>query len=141
VLSQTSRSYLALNLVGSAVLAEIGGAAQRMAAPDRRGEHRAAVGARSYDRWIPGRTPKRRASTAASRCCWSGWRCSSWSSRAPRYHRPQEAALIVTGALAARWLARDLRAHPPNFPDPTPSHGLPMAVTRADGRRRSGRYG
>ena len=27
------------------------------------------------------------------------------------------AALLAAGALAARWLARDLRAHPANFPD------------------------
>jgi hypothetical protein len=37
-----------------------------------------------------------------------------------RHHRPAEAALLaavlVVGALAARWLARDLRAHPANFP-------------------------
>jgi hypothetical protein len=55
-----------------------------------------------------------------------------------RHHRPQEAALLaallVIGALAARWLARDLRAHPANFPDPSPSQGLRMAVTGADGR-------
>jgi hypothetical protein len=64
---------------------------------------------------------------------------------AVRHHRPQEAALLgallLGGALAARWLARDFRAHPANFPDPTPSHGLRMAVTGADGRRRSGPYG
>ena len=39
-----------------------------------------------------------------------------------RHHRPAEAALLgavlVAGALAARWLARDLRAHPANFPVP-----------------------
>ena len=55
-----------------------------------------------------------------------------------RHHRPQEAALlavlVVIGALAARWLARDLRAHPANFPDPSPSQGLRMAVTGTDGR-------
>jgi hypothetical protein len=37
-----------------------------------------------------------------------------------RHHRPAEAALLgavlVAGALAARWLARDLRAHPAGFP-------------------------
>jgi hypothetical protein len=58
-----------------------------------------------------------------------------------RHHRPQEAALLAAvlaaGALAARWLARDLRAQPANFPDPTP-HGLRMAVTGTGGRRRSG---
>jgi hypothetical protein len=62
-----------------------------------------------------------------------------------RHHRAEEAmllaALLVTGALAARRLARDLRAHPANFPDATPSHGPPMAVTGADGGRRSGPYG
>jgi hypothetical protein len=39
-----------------------------------------------------------------------------------RHHRPAEAALLgavlLVGALAARWLARDLRAHPANFPLP-----------------------
>lgn len=39
-----------------------------------------------------------------------------------RHHRPQEAALLgallAAGGLAARWLARDLRAHPANFPTP-----------------------
>jgi hypothetical protein len=41
---------------------------------------------------------------------------------------------LVAGALAARWLARDLRVHPANFPEPSPSQGLRMAVTGADGR-------
>jgi hypothetical protein len=58
-----------------------------------------------------------------------------------RHHRPAEAAvlgaLLLAGVLAARWLARDLRAHPANFPDPTPSRGLHMAVTGADGRPRT----
>jgi hypothetical protein len=39
-----------------------------------------------------------------------------------RHHRPAEAALLgavlLAAALAARWLARDLRAHPANFPVP-----------------------
>jgi hypothetical protein len=43
-----------------------------------------------------------------------------------RNHRPAEAALLaavlVAGAVAARWLARDLRAHPANFPVPGGSH-------------------
>jgi hypothetical protein len=47
-----------------------------------------------------------------------------------RNHRPQEAALLAAalaaGVAAARWLARDLRAHPANFPEPTPSQGLRM---------------
>jgi hypothetical protein len=58
---------------------------------------------------------------------------------AARHHRPAEAALLAAvlaaGAAAARWLARDFRAHPANFPEPTPSHGLRMAVTAADGGR------
>jgi hypothetical protein len=37
-----------------------------------------------------------------------------------RHHRPAEAAVlggvVLAGALAARWLARDLRVHPANFP-------------------------
>jgi hypothetical protein len=55
-----------------------------------------------------------------------------------RHHGAPELALLAPllagGALAARWLARDLRVHPANFPDPSPSHGLRMAVTGADGR-------
>jgi hypothetical protein len=53
-----------------------------------------------------------------------------------RHHRIEEAALLaallVTGALAARRLAHDLRAHPANFPDPSPSQGLRMTLTGAD---------
>jgi hypothetical protein len=45
-----------------------------------------------------------------------------------RHHRPAEAGLLLgllgTAALAARWLARDLRAHPAGFPAPTVSQGL-----------------
>jgi hypothetical protein len=102
------------------------------------------AGARSCDRWIPGRTPRRGASTAASRCCWWGWRCSSWSSRpcaTTARRRRRCSARCCWRARAARRLARDFRAHPANFPDPTSSHGLRMAVTGADGRRRSGPYG
>jgi hypothetical protein len=59
-----------------------------------------------------------------------------------RHHRPQEAALLAallaTGALAARRLMRDLRAHPANFPDPSPSQGLRMAISGADGRPKPG---
>jgi hypothetical protein len=55
-----------------------------------------------------------------------------------RHHRAPEvallAALLAAGALAARRLARDLRAHPANFPAPTPAHGLRMTVTGADGQ-------
>lgn len=62
-----------------------------------------------------------------------------------RHHRPEEAAvlLVATGAaaLAGRWLARDLRAHPANFPTPTAAHGLRMTVTGADGERSASRWG
>jgi hypothetical protein len=54
-----------------------------------------------------------------------------------RHHRAVEAAVLagvlLTALAAARWLARDLRSHPANFPAPSPSHGLRMAVTSADG--------
>jgi hypothetical protein len=43
---------------------------------------------------------------------------------AARHHSAEEAvllaALLAAGILAARWLARDLRAHPANFSDPSP---------------------
>src|SRR4051812_21553507 len=56
-----------------------------------------------------------------------------------RHHRPAEAAVllvVIAAALsAARWLARDLRAHPANFPAPTATQGLGLAVTAADGIR------
>ncbi|MDA0165009.1 hypothetical protein OM076_32370 [Solirubrobacter ginsenosidimutans] len=47
---------------------------------------------------------------------------------AVRNHRPEElallAAVLATGTVAAVHLAHDFRAHPANFPTPTPSHGL-----------------
>jgi len=56
-----------------------------------------------------------------------------------RNHDPPEAALLLgvmaAAALAARWLFRDLRAHPSNFPAPTAAHGLGLVATGADGRR------
>ena len=55
-------------------------------------------------------------------------------SEAGRFHRG-------ISLLAARWLVRDLRVHPANFPGPSPSQGLRMVVTGADGRRRSRRHG
>jgi hypothetical protein len=45
-----------------------------------------------------------------------------------RNHAPAEAAALLTLFAAAvaegAWFARDLRAHPSNFPEPTGSHGL-----------------
>jgi hypothetical protein len=62
---------------------------------------------------------------------------------AVRHHDGQElallAAVLVAGALAARWLARDLRVHPANFPAPSPSQGLRMVVPGADGRPKADR--
>jgi hypothetical protein len=56
-----------------------------------------------------------------------------------RNHAPPEAAallgLLVVALVAGRWLLRDLRAHPANFPAPTASHGLRIAAARPDGRR------
>jgi len=47
-----------------------------------------------------------------------------------RNHDPAEAGLLAgllaTCALVARLLLRDLRAHPANFPEPSPSQGLRM---------------
>jgi hypothetical protein len=47
---------------------------------------------------------------------------------AVRNHALSEAAallaLLVVALAAGWWLARDLRAHPSNFPEPAPSHGL-----------------
>jgi hypothetical protein len=63
---------------------------------------------------------------------------------AVRHHDAPElallAAVVVAGGLAARWLARDLRMHPANFPEPSPSQGLRMVVTGVDGRSRGHRY-
>jgi hypothetical protein len=45
-----------------------------------------------------------------------------------RHHRPLEAALLlgllVPLGLAARFMLRDLRVHPANFPGPTAAHGV-----------------
>jgi hypothetical protein len=58
---------------------------------------------------------------------------------AVRHHEPPEFALLLglsaAAALAARWLLRDLRSHPANFPTPTAAHGLGVVTTGADGRR------
>ena len=61
-----------------------------------------------------------------------------------RHHEPGEAAMLVALLLAAaligRWLLRDLRVHPANFPAPSTAHGLGIAVTDAAGRRAPSRW-
>ena len=61
---------------------------------------------------------------------------------AARNHATADAAvLVVLLALAlaiGRWLWRDFRAHPAGFPAPSPSHGLRMTSSGADGRREPG---
>jgi hypothetical protein len=53
-----------------------------------------------------------------------------------RHHRPAElgllAGVLAVEAAAARWLARDLRAHPAGFPDAAPGHGLLALGERGD---------
>ena len=60
-----------------------------------------------------------------------------------RHHRAEEAAILIAilaaGVVAARSLARDFRAHPANFPTPTPAHGLRMTFTGADDQSPTGR--
>lgn len=61
-----------------------------------------------------------------------------------RNHQPSEAALLVTVAAAAagatRWLVRDLRHHPSNFPAPSGASGLGLPATGADGARAPSRW-
>jgi hypothetical protein len=61
-----------------------------------------------------------------------------------RHHEPAEAALLLGllgPALATgRWLLRDFRSHPANFPDATASQGLRMAAADAGGRRARSRW-
>jgi len=58
-----------------------------------------------------------------------------------RNHAPAEAAVLlgvlIAAVLAARWLVRDLRAHPAGFPTPTASHGLRFSATGSGGGKRS----
>jgi hypothetical protein len=44
-------------------------------------------------------------------------RPSCTGSDRPACTESDDSAALVTAALAARWLARDLRAHPANFPE------------------------
>jgi hypothetical protein len=61
-----------------------------------------------------------------------------------RHHRPPEASLLLgvlaVAALAARWLARDLRAHPSGFPAPTGAQGLGFAPAGPDARQERSRW-
>jgi hypothetical protein len=61
-----------------------------------------------------------------------------------RHHAPAEAVVLaaafLAGVASARWLLRDLRAHPAGFPVPAPSHGLRMAVTGSNGARTRTRW-
>jgi hypothetical protein len=56
-----------------------------------------------------------------------------------RHHTVAEAAvllaLLMPTALAARWLLRDLRVHPANFPAPTASQGLRLPAATLDAER------
>lgn len=56
-----------------------------------------------------------------------------------RHHAPAETtlllALLVLIAGAGRWLLRDLRVHPANFPPSTVSHGLRLAAGSFDTER------
>jgi hypothetical protein len=58
-----------------------------------------------------------------------------------RHHESPEAllllGLLVPTALAARWLLRDLRAHPSNFPAHAASHGLGFSSGPLERDRRS----
>ena len=78
--------------------------------------------ARSSGRSTPGRTPRPGASTGQSRFCSSRSARSSLLVELARHHAPLELALIVPALaltlFAARWLLRDLRRHPANFPAP-----------------------
>jgi hypothetical protein len=56
-----------------------------------------------------------------------------------RHHTLDEAALLfgllLPVGLAARWLLRDLRVHPANFPAPTASQGLRLPASTLDAER------
>ena len=49
-------------------------------------------------------------------------------------------SLLVMCAFLGRFLLRDLRRHPANFPEPALSHGLRTSITGADGARAPSRW-
>jgi Transposase DDE domain len=57
-----------------------------------------------------------------------------------RHHTPAEAAvllgLLLPVALGGRWLLRDLRVHPANFPAPSGSQGLRLPAGTVDAEQR-----
>lgn len=59
-----------------------------------------------------------------------------------RHHQPPEVGLLLglmaASAVAARWLLRDLRAHPANFPTTPAPEGL--VASGANGRRARSRW-
>ena len=61
-----------------------------------------------------------------------------------RHHQPAEAlalaGLLAVVALAARWLVRDFLTHPSNFPAPSPSQSVRMAVAGAERARPRDRW-
>lgn len=61
-----------------------------------------------------------------------------------RHHDAAEAALLLgllgLALATGRWLLRDFRSHPANFPDATASQGLRMAAADAGGRRARSRW-
>jgi hypothetical protein len=63
---------------------------------------------------------------------------------AARHNAPAElaalAAVLAAALLSARWMVRDLRRHPSNFPDAAPAHGLGLPATAADGVRDHSRW-
>jgi hypothetical protein len=61
-----------------------------------------------------------------------------------RNHAPDEVAVLAVLALAGlaslRWLLRDLRGHPANFPAPSSAHGLGFAGSDSSGLREPSRW-
>lgn len=57
---------------------------------------------------------------------------------AARHHRFDEATMLggvlLAGVLIGRLLVRDFRAHPSNFPEPSPAQGLGLATTSRERR-------